>query len=585
MLRLAWAADRRRSVLAIGLLSLRRIVDALFALWLKLLLDGIASTDHPKAVLAAVGIATSVVGGTVLAFAGGRVLQELTERTHHLVERRLIQMVGQTPTLEIHENPAHLTQLEVLEDEAWEFGEVIPSLIELLTLGVRVVTTAVLLVSVDPLLLLLPLFGLPQLVLSPKTGALFNLGNELAAEPSRRANHLFELATTNGPAKEIRLFRLGPELLARFRATYQEIRRIHQRVTFQGEALGLLARLVFLIGYFGAIALVVERALSGQTSIGDVGLTAVLAGQVLGLVAGSVHLIEFAARGLTAVGRFLYLEDVSRQTHGQVNGITVTPNALVEGIRIEHLCYRYPHRADAALNDVDLFLPAGATVAIVGDNGAGKSTLVKLLAGLYCPSQGRITVDGLDLATLSPEEWRRRISAGFQDHARFELVMQEVVGIGDLPALNDAVAVAGALDRAGASDVLAKLPAGLATQLGASWPGGVDLSGGQWQKLALGRAMLRTAPLLLLLDEPTAALDAETQHTLFERWTSAARRLRQTNGAVTVLVSHRFSTVRMADLIVVLDRGRVAEVGSHEELVERGGRYAELFELQAQSYR
>jgi ATP-binding cassette subfamily B protein len=247
--------------------------------------------------------------------------------------------------------------------------------------------------------------------------------------------------------------------------------------------------------------------------------------------------------------------------------------------------YRYPLASQDALRDVNLLLPAGATVAVVGDNGAGKSTLVKLLAGMYLPTSGRITVDGTDLTELDPGQWRRRISAGFQDHARFELLARETIGIGDLPALDDDTAITAAMHRAGAADLLQALPYGLATQLGPARDGGVDLSGGQWQKLALARAMMRTTPLLLLLDEPTAALDADTEHQLFEHWTTAARQLRQHTGAITLLVSHRFSTVRMADLIIVLDKAGIAETGTHTELINRNGLYAELFELQARSYR
>jgi ATP-binding cassette subfamily B protein len=262
-----------------------------------------------------------------------------------------------------------------------------------------------------------------------------------------------------------------------------------------------------------------------------------------------------------------------------------TPPRLSEGIRLENLSYRYPLAKEDVLHDINLFLPAGATVAIVGDNGAGKSTLVKLLAGLYLPTEGRITLDGVELARVDPQAWRLRVSAGFQDHARFEFTVQETIGIGDLTRLDDPAAVSAAIERAGAADLFDSLPAKLATQLGPNWPAGLDLSGGQWQKLAISRAMMRRQPLLLLLDEPTAALDADTEHQLFERWTAAAHQLRQASGGVTVLVSHRFSTVRMADLIVVLDQGRIVQIGSHLDLIACPGLYAELFELQAQSYR
>jgi ATP-binding cassette, subfamily B, bacterial len=200
------------------------------------------------------------------------------------------------------------------------------------------------------------------------------------------------------------------------------------------------------------------------------------------------------------------------------------------------------------------------------------------------PTAGRILVDDVSLADIDPEQWRDRVAAAFQDFYRFELAAQQSIGVGDLPRLDDPDAASGAVGRAGADDVVRRLETGLATQLGPHWPGGVDLSFGQWQKLALARGFMREHPLLLVLDEPTAALDAETEHALFERFAAAAR-TEATDGRITVLVSHRFSTVRMADLIVVLDGSRVVEVGSHAELMARQGKYAELYDVQAASYR
>ena len=220
----------------------------------------------------------------------------------------------------------------------------------------------------------------------------------------------------------------------------------------------------------------------------------------------------------------------------------------------------------------------------MGENGAGKTTLVKLLCRLYPPTRGRILVDGEDLAGITPVSWRERLAGAFQDFFRFELRAQQTVGLGDVARLDDVPAVRSAVDRAGANDVVEKLLAGLETQLGPSWPEGVDLSFGQWQKLALARGFMRDAPLVLVLDEPTAALDAETEHALFERY-AAASRSRSEDGRITVLVSHRFSTVRMADFIVVMNGARVVESGSHEELMARRGHYAELYGIQAAAYR
>ncbi len=373
-------------------------------------------------------------------------------------------------------------------------------------------------------------------------------------------------------------------MLRRFAAEHATITGIHVRLNVRAQAFRLIARAAFLVGYVGAIVLVTRQAANGTASVGDVAMTAVLAGQILTLVTGSAELTQWLLRTLTAAAKYLYLEQVA-ETHYSGTGTAMVPARLTSGIRLEEVSYRYPGRSEPTLHGLTMDLPAGTTVAIVGDNGAGKTTLVSLLAGLCRPTEGRILIDGTDLAALDPEAWRLRISAGFQDYARFEFTLQRAVGIGKLSSLDDEPAAAAALDRAGAADLAARLPAGLQTQLGPSWPDGIDLSGGQWQKLAIGRAMMRTSPLLLLLDEPTAAIDAETEHALFARWTQAARQVRQRSGAITVLVSHRFSTVRMADLILVLRDGATCERGSHDELMRAGGLYAELFELQARAYR
>jgi ATP-binding cassette subfamily B protein len=259
------------------------------------------------------------------------------------------------------------------------------------------------------------------------------------------------------------------------------------------------------------------------------------------------------------------------------------PERIGRGIRIESVSFRYPGTSADVLSDVDLELRAGSTVAFVGENGAGKSTLVKLLCRFYEPLEGRICVDGIELAEIDVAEWRRRVAVGFQDFVRFELLARESVGVGDLPRVDDLTAVERAVDRGAARDVVEDLPSGLETPLGRT-QAGAELSGGQWQKLALARAMMRERPLLLILDEPTSALDAHAEHELFERYAESARAVAQATGGIAIFVSHRFSTVRMADRIVVVEDGRVAEQGTHDELVARRGTYAELYALQAAAY-
>ena len=261
------------------------------------------------------------------------------------------------------------------------------------------------------------------------------------------------------------------------------------------------------------------------------------------------------------------------------------PGRLISGIELINVSFAYPDAQTPVLHDVNLRLPAGSTVAVVGENGAGKTSLVKLLCTLHRPTGGRITVDGVDLSRIPAHEWRSRIAAGFQDFVHFELVTREAVGVGDLPRIESADAVYDALDRARARGLVDQLPQGLDTHLGISYANGTELSGGQWQKLALGRAFMREAPSLLVLDEPTAALDAQAEHTLFERYVEQASATARRTGAITVLVSHRFSTVRMADLIVVVADGRVVQVGDHTILMHEGGLYAELYGVQAEAYR
>ena len=602
MLGFAWSADRRLAIWTLVLLSAQAASIALLSLWLRLFTDAAADHHDRATLVAALAIAISITATAAAGHAGNRTRMNLSDRTQHLLNSRLLDLVGHSPTLAIHQTPAHLRQLELLQAESWEFGQAVPTIIETVTIGIRIVVAVILLASITPWLLLLTLFALPTLLLSGRTAGLFTLGNELAAEPSRRARMLYELAASRDAAAELRLFRLRGELLGRFAAEHREIRQIHVQLSVRAQGFRLIGRTVLLAGYLGAIVLVVYLASRAEVSIGDVAMTAVLAGQVLTLVTGSAEIAQWLPRTLTASARYLYLERVAEQpplrpaaSDTSAGGMTVSatlqpaqpaiPAALTAGIRLDAVSYRYPGRGEETLTKVSVLLPAGATVAIVGDNGAGKTTLVGLLAGLQRPTAGRILIDETDLADLDPQDWRERVSAGFQDHARFEFTIQRSVGLGLLPQLDDAAAGAAALDRAGAADVAGNAPAGLSTQLGPSWPGGVDLSGGQWQKLAIGRAMMRTNPLLLLLDEPTAAIDAETEHELFARWTEAASATRRRSGAITVLVSHRFSTVRMADLILVLRDGSICERGSHSELIAAGGVYAELFELQARAYR
>ena len=317
-------------------------------------------------------------------------------------------------------------------------------------------------------------------------------------------------------------------------------------------------------------------------SVGAVVMAAVAGSRLASFVGATAGELGFL-RGfwMDSSKRLSWLEDYAAAQESGAD--QPAPTALTQGIDFEYVSFTYPGTTKVVLDNVSLHLPAGAVVAVVGENGAGKSTLVKLLARMYSPTSGTITADGIDIATIDTLQWREKLAGAFQDFYRYELRAAHTVGVGDLRHLEDRPAVQSAITRAGADDVIEKMALGLDTQLGPTWDAGVEVSFGQWQKLALARGFMRNDPLVLILDEPTAALDAEAEHALFDHYASSARSEAH-NGRITVMVSHRFSTVRMADLIVVLDGSSVAEVGSHPDLMARRGLYAELFSIQAAAF-
>lgn len=271
---------------------------------------------------------------------------------------------------------------------------------------------------------------------------------------------------------------------------------------------------------------------------------------------------------------FLNLEPQMRQTQKPA----IMPRTLQRGLEFRNVSFRYPGREDWALHGVNLIIRPGEKLALVGQNGAGKTTLIKLMTRLYDPTEGQILLDGVDLREYDPDELRRKIGVIFQDFVRYHLTMRENIGFGQIDALDDETRINDAAERGGADEVAAELPDGIETVLGRWFHSGHELSGGQWQKVALGRAFMRDGEVLVL-DEPTSALDAEHEFEIFQRF----REL--TEGKIAVLISHRFSTVRMADRIAVIEDGAISELGSHEELMNLGGTYARLFEMQASGYR
>lgn len=575
-------ADPVATAVVGGIAVFQHAVHPLFPVALALLADGALQQDTGR-----VALGLGILIGTELSSYIGGVLRfplsmRLNARTGHEVDRRLMALTGDLPGLEHFERPEHADKIAVLRDQRSVISAIPGAVVFTLGNVAQAVVTLGLLAHLHPLLLVLPVFGIPAALVTRSNARRFQQLQDSVAERGRLDRHLFETASSAEAGLEVRVFGLGDELLARRRSVWESVENERRAVEMRAALYETAAWTFFALGYAAGLLLVVVQAARGDAPAGQVVLAVTLAAQVQALVSTVAGLSSWLVECATAAERYAWLHALSR-TDGE-QPTAEPPTRLEQGITFEDVAFGYPGTGTEVLRDVTLTLPAGATVALVGDNGAGKSTLVKLLAGYYRPTRGRILVDGVPLGEIDLDAWRARLSAAFQDYAQLELLAGQTVGVGDLPRMDDEPSVARALDRAQAQGVMAGLPAGPATPLGRSFEGGRELSGGQWQKLALGRSMMRDTPLLLLLDEPTASLDAQSEHALFERYAGAARRTAQ-NGAITLLVSHRFSTVRMADLVIVVDAGRVVECGSHDELMAAGGLYAELFELQASSYR
>jgi ATP-binding cassette subfamily B protein len=551
----------------------------------KLLVDAAVAGSVSRGLVAAGVLALTAATVLIVVLYYVDLLFIVAEKAGATVDRRLIDLMAGVPGLEHHERPEYLDRLDVLREERARLAWMTNATAGMVRVATQLVASSILLARLSPLLLLLPLAGIASFWTGRRDQDLQIRAAEETAEAERLRRHLFDTATAAAAGKEVRVFGLGDELVKRHHEAAERVLQIRNRADRQGAWLQAAGGLVTGLSYVGAIALILLRAVNGQATPGDVVLAAGLAAGMNATITTAVFYGTNFLRLLRLAQRYLWLEEYARRAWHRPGTPTPAPNRLTHGIDLHDLSFRYPGTESWILDGVSLHLPAGTVVALVGENGAGKTTLVKLLSRFYAPTSGRITVDGADLHEFDVEAWRERAAAAFQDFSRFELLARETVGVGDLPRIEDRAMVGAALGRAGATGVIERLPAGLETQLGRDWEGGVELSGGQWQKLALGRAMMRAEPLLLILDEPTASLDAQTEHDLFERYAGAARDTAASAGTITLLVSHRFSTVRMADLILVLDEGRIKQHGSHDELMALGGLYAELYELQARQYR
>jgi ATP-binding cassette subfamily B protein len=393
----------------------------------------------------------------------------------------------------------------------------------------------------------------------------------------RQMDYLRILGGSKESAKELKLFGLAPYLVDRYTALSDDLHRQTVGLARQKLFFGALLTMLGTFGYYGTYAFVIYRTVSGALTLGTMTL---LAGAIAG---ASTNIQAFFSTFSVIADQALFMTDLLEFFSVQPKIVSkpdalVAPRPIRQGFEFRNVSFAYPGNPRVVLNNINFRLEPSSRIALVGENGQGKTTIVKLLTRLYDPTEGQILLDGIDLREYNLDDLWKEIGVIFQDFTRYEMTASENIAVGQIEERNNPFRIRAAAHKSLAEKVIRKLPRGYNQTLGCRFEGGVDLSGGEWQKMALARAYLRDAQLLIL-DEPTAALDARSEHEVFERFAEL------TAGKMALLISHRFSTVRMADRILVLENGRIAEQGKHDQLVQCSGRYAEMFELQAANYR
>ncbi|HEX4426143.1 MAG TPA: ABC transporter ATP-binding protein [Terriglobales bacterium] len=583
VLTIVWESGR--AVVAFGLIL--RVFSALLPVALlaitKLIIDGIVQAKtlhqpvHPRFWWLVAGEFGLAVLGSVLS----RLIDYLDSLLADNYTRHVsIQVMTHAAELDLqtYENPLFYDRLERARVQATDRLGMIQAIGRLVQQVITTVSLSISIMFFSPWLLLLLIAGVIPAFLGESHFAFLGYAKNFRQTPIRRQlDYLLVLGGSREAAKELKLFGLSKFLVERFtrlsNLIYSENVSLSRRRLIAGSVLSMIG----IMGYYAAYVFVIWRTIMGALTIGTLTF---LAGAIL---QASTNIQQMFSTLSGIADQALFLTDLLA-FFGMQPAIRSKPNAIlaprpiVRGFEFRNVSFAYPGSSRLILNRLNFHLHPQERVALIGENGQGKTTIVKLITRLYDPTEGQVLLDGVDLREYSLEDLYREIGVIFQDFMRYEMTASENIAVGKIEAIDDSALLQMAARKSLADEVVGRLPLKYEQMLGRRFDGGLDLSGGEWQKVALARAYLRDAQLLIL-DEPTAALDARSEFEVFRRFAEL------TQGKMALFISHRFSTVRMADRIVVLENGSIAEEGNHDQLSKLGGRYAEMFEMQAASYR